>query len=124
MDEVELFDFMPKKIMGSEALAEWRKEKFSQPGQKKSWWIRIPKKWWLNDLKKLTPLERCVLIELKLYANRENSCYPAQSTLARDLNLDFKTIRKGISGLKKKRYLKIVKITSRRNSYILNGSSC
>lgn len=98
--------------------------KFEKRAGKRSWWIRIPKKWWFNDLSGLGFSERCVLISLKLHADREGKCFPSLRTLARQLGSTPKTILKAVKNLEKKRYVKIVVRRGRFNSYILNGHSC
>ena len=110
---------MKKKIIGSKALNAWMKEKVSKSEIKRDYWIRVPKKWWRNDLKGLTPLERCVLIDLKLYANEEGKCFPSMLTIAKDLEIARNSVLKGIHGLVRKEWVKIEKIHPRRNSYLL-----
>jgi len=108
-------------------LNEFTKEqlaKFERRAGKRSWWIRIPKKWWLNDLEGLGPSERCVLISLRLHADREGKCFPSLRTLARQLSVNPKTILRAVKKLETKGYVKIVVRRGRFNSYILNGHSC
>lgn len=112
-----------KEVKGSAALAEWIQKKGEASPRKKDWWIRIPKKWWFNDMEKLNPSERCVLITLKLYANVENLAYPSLRTMARNLSCSVNTIRAGVKGLEKKGYIEIVKTRGRFNSYKLKISS-
>jgi DNA-binding MarR family transcriptional regulator len=104
-----------------------QKEKVSREEEsqklKRGVWVRVPKKWWLNELKELTPLERCVLIELRQYRSVEGECYPTQKTIARDLRVSENTALKGIKGLLKKKFIKKGKKNPRRNFYVLNHSS-
>lgn len=113
-------------VKGFEALANWEKEiaaRAAGPEKKRDWWIRVPKKWWLNDLEKLSPAERCVLITLKIHDNKKFGCFPSTRLMARELHVSQPTILKAIKKLKKKGFLKVVKTSGRFNSYILNGEA-
>jgi len=90
---------------------------------KRGVWVRVPKKWWLNELKELTPLERCVLVELRVYRNVDGRCFPSQKTIARDLRVSENSVLKGIKGLLKKEFITKGKVNPRRNFYVLNPSS-
>lgn len=108
-------------------VGELCKEKLDQLEKragKRSWWIRIPKKWWFNDLSGLSFSERCVLISLRLHADRDGKCFPSLRTMAQQLGSTPKTILKAVKGLEKKHYVKVVVRRGRFNSYILNGHSC
>lgn len=105
----------------------WEKEildRYKKLSGKKTWWIRIPKKWWFNDLESLAFSERCVLISLKLHANQKGECFPSLRTMARQLNANPKTILRAVKNLEKKQYIKVVVRKGRFNSYLLNGHSC
>jgi len=80
----------------------------NKKADEKNWWIRIPKNWWRVALKGLTPHERCILITLRLYANREGYCYPSLRTISSDLNISINTTRKYLKDLEKKKYIKII----------------
>lgn len=112
-----------KKIIGSDALNRWMKEKVTGGEKKKDWWVRIPKGWWFNDLKNLNPSERAVLITLKLYADQDGNAYPSLRTMAKNLNCNPHTVLKAVNGLVKKEYLEVVKRRGRFNSYKLKVSS-
>jgi len=75
---------------------------------KKSFWVRIPKKWWLETLKGLDPAERCLLITLRLYSSPEGYCYPSLRKLSSDLKISINTTRKYLKILEKKGHLKII----------------
>jgi len=75
---------------------------------KKSFWIRTPKKWWLETLKGLNPVERCLLITLRLYASPTGFCYPSLRKLSSDLKISKDTTRKYLKTLEKKGHLKII----------------
>lgn len=62
------------------------------------YWVRVPEKWWRGALSGLKPIERCILVSLRVWGARK----PSQSRLARELNTTRKTIRKYLKILKKK----------------------
>jgi len=76
---------------------------------KKPFYVRIPKKWWLETLKDLNPAERCLLITLRTYASSTGVCYPSLRKLSSDLNISINTIRKYLRILEKKGHLKIIR---------------
>ena len=100
------------------------REKFYTPEERipamRGWWVRVPKKWWQNDLKGLSFAERCVLISLKTHDNRRFGCFPSLRTLAKELDSTPKTILKAIRSLKEKGFLEVVVRRGRFNSYILS----
>lgn len=111
-------------VKGAAALAKWEKEvreRTAGPRKKSQWWIRVPKKWWIEDLKNLNPAERCVLITLKIHDNPKYGCFPSTRTMAQELNLNQLTVLRTIKKLQKKGFLKIVKASGRSNSYILKS---
>lgn len=113
-------------VNGFEGLAAWEKEvaaRAAGPIKKTNWWIRVPKKWWLEDLEKLSPAERCVLITLKIHDNKRYGCFPSTRTMARELHVCQRTILKAVKKLKKKGFVKITKTAGRFNSYELNGEA-
>lgn len=115
------------EVKGYSALANWERElreKAAGPQKKKDWWIKIQKKWWLNDLKNLSPAERCVLITLKIHDNKKFGCFPSVRTMAQELHVSQTLILRAIKKLKKKGYFKIVKRVGRFNSYILKSEAC
>ena len=114
------------EVKGSAALAAWQREQQERtagPAKKKEWWVRVPKKWWLNDLEKLSPAERCVLITLKIHDNKKFGCFPSIRTLAKELHVSQNTILKAIKKLRRKGFFKIVKRSGRFNSYILKSEA-
>lgn len=76
--------------------------------KRKSFWIRIPKSWWRENLKNLDPTERCLLISLALYASPDGFCYPSLRRLSSDLNISVNTARKYLRILEKKGFIKII----------------
>lgn len=62
------------------------------------YWIRIPEKWWRNELHGLRPIERCLLISLRVAGARR----PTKSFLARELTTTRYTIIKYLKILKEK----------------------
>lgn len=128
--ENEVKPDIPKKenkVEGSAALLKyqlgWPNEK-TKPKEKKGYWVRVPKKWWLKDLKNLSPVERCILITLKIHANKENIAWPAQDTIADELKITRMTIFRVMKKLDKKGFYKVKKSDGRSNSYKLKDSSC
>lgn len=110
-----------------QSLNDFYKEKaegLKKPIRPRSWWIRIPKKWWFEDLSGLSFSERCVLISLKLHADKQGKCFPSLRTMAQQLKVNPHTILKAVRNLEKKGFVKIVVVRGRFNSYFLNGSSC
>jgi len=115
------------EVKGSAAYSAWLKQKQGQssgPAKKKGWWIRVPKKWWLDDLEKLSLAERCVLVTLKIHDNKKFGCFPSVRTLARELHVSPNLILRAIKKLKKKGFLKIVVRRGYYNSYIFKSEAC
>lgn len=71
----------------------------------------------------LTPLEKCLLLNLYFYAGTTGTAFPSQKTLANDFGYkDSRHIRTYLNKLKEKRLLSWKKRGySKSNSYILNG---
>lgn len=65
------------------------------------YWVRVPEKWWRGALRGLKPIERCILISLRIAGARK----PTHSHLARELNTTRYTIIKYLKILKKKGFL-------------------
>ena len=65
------------------------------------YWVRVPEKWWRGALHGLKPIERCILISLRIAGARK----PTKSHLARELNTTRYTIIKYLKILKKKGFL-------------------
>jgi len=63
---------------------------------KSDFWVRIPQKWWRQELKGLNPIERCLLISIKLTGPRQ----PTIKHLARELNISKNTAKKYLRKLK------------------------
>lgn len=68
---------------------------------KEDYWVRIPQKWWREDLRGLKPIERCLLISLRVWG----AIRPSKSKLARELGATRKTIAKYLKILKKKGFM-------------------
>ena len=120
---------MPEKgneVKGSAALLKyqlgWTDQKKS-PVRKKEWWIRVPRKWWLIELKNLSPVERCILITLKIHADKNNIAWPSYQLIANELKISKQTIFRVMKTLKKKGFYKIEKSSGRLNSYKLKSVS-
>jgi hypothetical protein len=70
------------------------------PGGKSEsgYWVRVPEKWWRGALVGCKPIERCILISLRVWGARK----PTHSQLARELHTSRHTIIKYLKILKKK----------------------
>ena len=67
----------------------------------KGYWIRVPEKWWRGALEGLKPIERCLLISLKVWGVIK----PSKSKLARELGVSRYSVIKYLKKLKEKGYL-------------------
>ena len=137
---IRLEDFkLPKS--GREQLNEWEREQnkkakersysgstpkyknpelpVSEPKKASDYWTRIPKKWWREGLKGLTPVERCVLIELKLYVEIDKKYSPSQATMARDIEISKKSVIRGLKGLERKNRIEVDRSNHTRLYYTL-----
>jgi len=95
-----VFAFMPVKIVkdkDGKEVAVWIDEQKSKIAQRKDYWIRIPQKWWRNELLGIRPIERCLLISLRLWGAKK----PSKSQLARELGITRWAVRKGLERLRK-----------------------
>jgi len=68
---------------------------------KRDYWVRVPQHWWRNALAGLNPVERCIMVSLRIWGARK----PTKSQLARELNTTRWTIIKYLKILKKKGFL-------------------
>jgi hypothetical protein len=68
---------------------------------KEGYWIRTPAKWWRNDLHGLRPIERCLLISLRVWGHLR----PSTNKLAKELGITWRTADKGLKILRKKGFL-------------------
>jgi len=103
-----------------QSLNEWKKELTEkQTGPKKtgSWKIHLSQKQWQEDMKKLTPLQRCILIELAFHRRNNDNCWPSLTLIAKNLHTDRTTIYRNMPSLAKKRLVKIVKNQGKVNHY-------
>lgn len=65
------------------------------------YYAQIPQKWWRRGLQGLKPIERCIMVSLRVWGKLK----PSQTQLSRELNTTRKTIRKYLKILKKKGFL-------------------
>jgi hypothetical protein len=65
------------------------------------YWVRLPEKWWRGALRGLRPVERCLLISLKVWGHRS----PSTNKLAKELGIKWETADKGLKSLRKKGYI-------------------
>ena len=68
---------------------------------KDDYWVRIPQKWWREGLRGLKPIERCLLVSLRVWG----AIRPSKSRLAKELSTTRKTITKYLKILKKKGFI-------------------
>lgn len=64
----------------------------------KGYWVRIPEKWWRGALLGLNPIDRCILISLRVWG----AVRPSKSQLARELHISRHTVIRHLQKLKKK----------------------
>ena len=98
------------------------KEREAGPKEKKTWKIHPSEKQWRNDMRKLNPVQRCILIDLNYYARKKGECWPSIPTMAKNLGLNSRTISRNLPGLKKKRLVKIAYRKGKVNYYKINLS--
>jgi len=113
------------EVKGSQSYAEFYKgleERATGPKEKKSWTIHPSEKQWRNDMKGLNPTQRCILIDLRYYARKEDEAWPPISDIAKNLNVSESTIQRHIPFLAKKGFVEIIKTSGRNNLYKLNIS--
>ncbi len=79
--------------------------------------VRIGRKWWWNDLKDLTIGERVVLIELCVCGDARGISWHSERKMAERLNIGRNTLRRGLKGLKQKKYIKTNKVKGRFGYY-------
>lgn len=110
----------------NEFMAEARKSiQRTSPSQNKkanTWKIHPSEKQWRLDMRKLKPIHRCILIDLRFYARTDNIAWPSIPTLAQNLNVSESTIKRAMPLLAKKRFVKIVKKLGQNNLYKINIS--
>ena len=92
------YEINQKTNTAREILEEGDKE-YEKP--ESDYWVPVPQKWWRGALKGLKPIERCLLISLKVWGSRK----PTKSQLAKELSTTRYTIRKYLKILKKKGFL-------------------
>ncbi len=68
---------------------------------KEDYYIKIPQKWWRIALKGLKPIERCLLISLRVWG----AIRPSKSKLARELGVSRNSVVKYLKKLREKGYL-------------------
>jgi len=65
------------------------------------YWVRIPEKWWRGALSGLRPIERCLLVSLRVWGH----VVPSTNKLAKELGIKWETADKGLKSLRKKGYI-------------------
>lgn len=69
-------------------------------------WLRIPRKYWTNELEDLNIYERGVLCTLISYMNLEREAWPSNRTIAKILKINVRTSLKAYQSLLKKNVIK------------------
>ena len=114
---------IPKKetyVKGFTPMREFNKEQYDEtnaPKPKQSWRVWINQKQWTNDLEKLNPVQRCILIDLKFYQRTKFDCYPSAKKIATDLKVAPHTIWRNLPIMVKLGKIKIVKQPGRVSRY-------
>lgn len=67
----------------------------------------------------LNAMEQIIYIQLRKYDYKGNGCFPCIKTLAEKLNCSENTVRKYLSNLESKKFIKIYSRTGKSNLYIL-----
>jgi hypothetical protein len=80
-------------------IIEKKDKDFKKP--ETGYWVRLPEKWWRGALSGLKPVERCLLISLKVWG----SVAPSTNKLAQELGITWRTADKGLKSLKQKGFL-------------------
>lgn len=93
------------------------KERYFAPDKDKSWTARITQTKWLNDLKELNPVQRCIYIDLLFYARHKDKCYPSEKRIANDLKICRATIYRNLKRMEEMEIIKIVKTFGTTNLY-------
>jgi DNA-binding MarR family transcriptional regulator len=102
----------------------WEKEalaRYEDGQRRRSWWTKISKKEWENDFLELTPVQKCLMISLKIYAGKKDTCFPSEKTLAKNLGISHLTVLRNIRILEKKGFFKKESQVGRFNIYYLKG---
>ena len=103
-----------KKISEFEKPKDWREFMAVD----KTWrWTGLSKRRWINDWTELTPVQRCLMTSLWLYAGKKGKCWASMRTLAKELKVARNTILRNIKILKEKKFIKIEKINGRKGNY-------
>jgi len=97
------------------------KERYAGPKNKKTWKIIVSQNKWLNDLKKLNPVQKCIYLDLMFFDRNKGDCYPSEKTIAKNLNINRKTVYRNLEILAKKKIVKITKSFGKVNHYEINN---
>lgn len=85
--------------------------------KQKDWWIKIPKRFWFKDLAGLNPVERCLLISLRLHQNLQGTAYPSFRRLANELGISKNTAHKHILSLAQRGLFKMERAKKNQKWY-------
>ena len=93
------------------------KERYFGPARNKVWTARITQTKWLNDLKELNPIQRCIYIDLLFYARNKDECYPSEKRIAGDLKICRGTIYRNLKKMETMGIIKIARVFGKTNLY-------
>ena len=93
------------------------KERYFGRAKSKVWTAQITQTKWLNDLKELNPIQRCIYIDLLFYARNKDKCYPSEKRIANDLKIHRTTISKNLKTMEAMEIIKIARIFGKTNLY-------
>lgn len=102
---------------GYEVLSDGRVSVQYQKPKQKDWWVKIPKRFWFQDLKGLNPIERCLLVSLRLYRNPQGLAYASFRRMANDLGISKDTARKHILALATRGFFKMERSKTNQKWY-------
>lgn len=73
---------------------------------KNTWTIHPSEKQWRKDMAGLNPVQRCILIDLNFYNRTNGKCWPSMLLISENLNISYKTIKRNMPVLLKKKFVK------------------
>lgn len=91
---------IPRTKYEKEILDSYNKNKTSN-----TWWVKISSKQWQSKLKDLTPIQRCLWVSLKLYAGTNGKAWPSAETLANELDVSIRTIKRNLKAMQAKKFI-------------------
>jgi len=84
-----------------------------------SWKIHLSEKQWREEMKKLNPVQRCILIDFNFYARTDPDAFPAIGKLAKNIGASPSSIKRHLPGLVKKGIVRKIKRNGTSDLYEL-----